>query len=89
VERTGYDGLIGCSLRARPLAKTFRILSARADRAALDTFVQQLPHRAVMAKLRPHMGASQFVFWTAAGRALPITWNEAITRLSSIRTPGI
>jgi hypothetical protein len=42
-----------------------------------------------MAKLRPHMGASQFVFWTAAGRALPITWNEAITRLSSIRTPGI
>lgn len=55
LERT--EGLVGYSLRAQPLAKTFWTLSAWTDDAALGLFARQMPHAAVMANVRPAHGA--------------------------------
>jgi hypothetical protein len=86
LERT--DGLVGYSLRAQPLAKTFWTLSAWTDQEALYAFVREMPHRAVMGKLRPHMGATRFTSWTAPGSALPIPWDEATRRLAGASASG-
>jgi hypothetical protein len=80
LERT--DGLVGYSLRAQPLAKTFWTLSAWIDGAALGAFVREMPHQSVMRKLRPHMGRTSFTTWRVAGSALPVSWDESIERLT-------
>jgi hypothetical protein len=77
------DGLVGYSLRAQPFAGTFWTLSAWTDARALATFVAAMPHRGVMAKLRPHMGPTRFMTWTALGSALPTPWDIAIGHLDS------
>jgi hypothetical protein len=79
LERT--DGVVGYSLRAQPLAKTFWTLSAWTDPSALAAFVRTMPHQGVMAKLRPHMGPTRFTTWQALGSALPVPWDKAIERL--------
>jgi quinol monooxygenase YgiN len=79
LERT--EGVVGYSLRAQPLAKTFWTLSAWTDPGALEAFVRTLPHQAVMAKLRPHMGPTRFTTWQAPGSALPVRWDDAVERL--------
>jgi hypothetical protein len=79
LERT--DGLVGYSLRAQPLAKTFWTLSAWTDDAALAAFVRRMPHAGVMRKLRPHMGPTRFTTWQVAGSGLPVSWDDAIQHL--------
>jgi quinol monooxygenase YgiN len=79
LERT--EGLVGYSLRAQPLARTFWTLSAWTDAAALGRFAGALPHRAVMTKLRPHMGPTRFETWTCRGDELPVAWDDAVERL--------
>jgi hypothetical protein len=79
LERT--DGLVGYSLRAQPLARTFWTLSAWTDDDALAAFVREMPHVSVMAKLRPHMAATRFTSWHARGTELPISWADAVARL--------
>jgi hypothetical protein len=79
LERT--DGLVGYSLRAQPLARTFWTLSVWTDDDALAAFVGEMPHVSVMAKLRPHMGATRFTTWHARGTELPIPWADAVARL--------
>lgn len=86
LERTG--GLVGYSLRAQPLARTFWTLSAWEDRDALGAFVRELPHRAVMGKLRPHMGATRFAGWTVPGTGLPVSWEDATARLAGAEASG-
>jgi hypothetical protein len=75
------SGLVGYSLLAQPVRKTFWTLSAWTDRDALDAFVRTMPHLAVMGKLRTRMGPTRFTTWTAPGSALPIPWDDAIERL--------
>jgi hypothetical protein len=75
------DGLVGYSLRAQPLGKTFWTLSAWTDQVALSRFAAEMPHRAVMTRLRPHMGVTRFETWTCGGSALPVAWEEAVERL--------
>ncbi|MGY1795203.1 hypothetical protein ACI796_14600 [Geodermatophilus sp. SYSU D00525] len=79
LERT--EGLVGYSLRAQPLARTFWTLSAWTDDAALGRFARQMPHAAVMATLRPHMRPTRFESWTCRGDELPVAWDDAIERL--------
>jgi heme-degrading monooxygenase HmoA len=74
-------GLVGYSLLAQPVRKTFWTLSAWTDQDALNAFARTMPHLAVMGKLRPRMGPTRFITWTAPGSALPITWDDAIERL--------
>jgi quinol monooxygenase YgiN len=84
VERT--EGLVGYSLRAQPLSKVFWTLSAWTDEAALAAFARAMPHQAVMATLRPHMGPTRFATWTCTGDALPVPWDDAVERL--LRPPA-
>jgi hypothetical protein len=79
LERT--PGLVGYSLLAQPMKKTFWTLSAWNGKQDLDGFVTTMPHLAVMGKLRRHMGPTRFTTWTAAGSALPVGWDEAVERL--------
>jgi heme-degrading monooxygenase HmoA len=73
-------GLIGYSLRAELLAKSFWTLSAWESEAALRAFVQAPPHREIMAALQPHMGQTSFDRWTVKGTELPLHWDEALRR---------
>ncbi|MGW3286196.1 DUF3291 domain-containing protein [Streptomyces sp. NPDC001002] len=75
-------GLIGASLRAEPLKKTFWTLSAWRDQEALNTFNRTDPHAKSVRGLRPGMKGSVFVFWNAEPGQLPITWDEAQRRLA-------
>jgi len=79
LERT--VGVVGYSLRAQPMSKTFWTLSAWKSVAELGEFVRTMPHLAVMGRLRPHMEATRFVTWTVPGRLLPVRWEDAIERL--------
>jgi hypothetical protein len=74
-------GLVGYSLLAQPVRKTFWTVSAWTDEGALNAFVRTMPHLAVMGKLRAQMGPTRFITWMAPGSALPIAWDDAIKRL--------
>lgn len=75
-------GLLGYSLLAQPLRRTFWTLSVWQDQQSLMDFVRQIPHSRIMQSLAPHMGKTQFVQWKLAASAIPPAWKEAIARLS-------
>ena len=75
------SGVLGVSLVARPLAKTFYTLSAWESRAALDAAVAAEPHATSMGRFRSKMARSRFVFWTAPG-SVPPRWPDAHRRLA-------
>jgi hypothetical protein len=54
------DGLVGYTLRARPLAGDYWTLSIWRDANALRAFVAAAPHVTLMSSLRPVMGATAF-----------------------------
>ena len=58
------DGLIGYTLRARPLARDYRTLSVWNDNTALREFMRTPPYVQVMTSLKPYMGPTKFVTWT-------------------------
>ena len=58
------DGLIGYTLRARPLARDYRTLSVWKDDTALREFIRTPPHVQLMTSLKPLMGPTKFVTWT-------------------------
>ena len=72
-------GVLGLSLIARPLHRTFWTLSAWQDQDAMSAAVGREPHLHLMKHFRPRMAGSSFVTWTATG--VPITWDEARRRL--------
>lgn len=74
-------GLVGYSLDAHVVRKTFWTLSAWTSQEAMDAFVGADPHRSGMAAVRPHMGRPAFVFWTATPEDLPLRWSEARARM--------
>ena len=83
------DGLVGYSLLAQPMKKTFWTLSAWTDQQHLDAFAKAMPHLAVIRRLHRRMGPTRFQFWTVQGSALPVTWEVAIDRLMrSSAMPG-
>lgn len=58
------DGLVGYTLRARPLARGYWTLSVWKDQGALRAFMRTPPHVQLMTSLRPYMGPTKFVTWT-------------------------
>jgi quinol monooxygenase YgiN len=79
------EGLIGYTLRAKPIARDYWTLSVWNDRAALEQFMRTPPHVGVMGSLRPFMAPTKFVQWqttTADGRP---SWTEALERLVETR----
>src|SRR5262249_37006679 len=75
-------GLVGYSLRAKPLSRNFWALSAWEDEKALHEFVRKVPHLNAMTSLIPHMGPTKFTRWKVPGSALPLRWDDAMRRSS-------
>jgi hypothetical protein len=71
------EGLVGYSLDAHMLSKTFWTLSVWRDQEALDSFARAEPHRSLITAIRPHMNPTTFVTWTATGYELPVKWETA------------
>ena len=78
-------GVLGVSLRAQPLARTFWTLSAWESREALNAFSHSDPHARIVAKLRPVTKDALFVFWETDSADLPASWEEAQRRLAEER----
>ena len=75
------EGVVGFSLLAEPIRKSYATLSVWTDEEALGRFVTESPHREVMADLGPAMGPTKFVKWTiSATDGLP-SWSDALDRL--------
>jgi heme-degrading monooxygenase HmoA len=77
----GAPGLLGASLVAQPLKKTFWTLSAWESRDALYTYAKTDPHGDMMKGLRPVLHKSTFITWTVPAGELPISWDDARRRL--------
>ncbi|HEY2985352.1 MAG TPA: hypothetical protein VGJ38_14445 [Jatrophihabitantaceae bacterium] len=76
-------GVLGYSLDAKPIAKTFWTLSAWEDEETLRRFSQADPHWSQITDIRPYMLASTFVQWTVAGSELPPKWTDARRRVAA------
>lgn len=76
------EGLVGYTLDAKPLSKTFWTLSAWRDQESLDRFARSEPHRSLVTAIRPHMNATTFVTWTTTGSDLPVKWETAREQVS-------
>ena len=73
-------GIMGYSLRAKPLSRNFWTLSVWADEQTLMDFVAKVPHGQAMRAMMPHMGPTKFTKWQVSGSALPLRWEEAMQR---------
>jgi hypothetical protein len=74
-------GIIGVSLIAKPIAKTFYTLSAWEDRDSLNAAVIQQPHLTTMERFRSRTEGSMFASWSAAVRDPHPGWDDAHQRL--------
>ncbi|HEY2638427.1 MAG TPA: hypothetical protein VGI66_00900 [Streptosporangiaceae bacterium] len=79
----GADGLVGYTLRAKPLARDYWTLSVWQDDAALRAFMRTPPHVGVMSSLRPLMGPTKFVTWQASAADGRPTLAGALQHLAS------
>ena len=73
-------GIIGYSLRAKFLQRSFWTLSLWESEEALQAFVYEGFHTGVMKVLISDMGATNFVRWKIKGSACPPSWEEALRR---------
>jgi hypothetical protein len=77
------DGLVGYTLRAKPLARDYWTLSVWTDDSALHAFMRAPPHVQLMGSLKPYMGATKFVQWEIASADGRPSWAGALDRLSA------
>ena len=84
----GAEGLVGYTLRAKPLARRYWTLSVWTDRSALEAFMRTPPHVGVMGSLKPFMATTKFVQWQITAADGRPSWSEALERLASLRTEG-
>ena len=77
------EGLVGYTLRAKPLARDYWTLSVWNDGAALELFMRTPPHLGVMGSLKPVMGPTKFVRWQITAAEGRPGWSEALERLAS------
>lgn len=73
-------GVIGVSLVAQPLRRTFYTLSAWRDRPGLDSAVAGQPHAVAMIEFRTKMADAVFAFWHRGDGLAPAS-PETIARL--------
>lgn len=69
-------GLVGYSLNAQPMRKTFWTFSVWKDEASLDRFASSDPHQGITRRLRPLMGETRFEVLRLSGSDLPMTWDQ-------------
>jgi hypothetical protein len=80
------EGLVGYTLRARPLARKYWTLSVWTDRAALAQFMRTAPHVGIMSSLRPLMAPTRFVQWQITAAEGRPSWSDALERLAAYRS---
>lgn len=80
---TRADGLIGYTLNAQLLVKTFWTLSVWRDEQALHAFAHSAPHDDIVRRTRPHMGSTTFVTWTEPSADVPVPWERARQRVAN------
>jgi hypothetical protein len=73
-------GVIGYSLRAKPVSRNFWTLSVWEDQRTLREFVAKIPHGEAMRAMALHMGQPEFTQWKVAGSDLPLRWDQALRR---------
>jgi heme-degrading monooxygenase HmoA len=74
-------GGVGLALHAQPLHRRFFTLSAWTDEAAMQAFVEDPAHVAVMRRFRTAIATSAFTTWSARRDAVP-SWPDAKERLA-------
>jgi quinol monooxygenase YgiN len=79
----GAGGLVGYTLRAKPLDRDYWTLSVWNDMDALAQFMRTPPHVGVMGSLKPFMRPTKFVQWQITAADGRPGWNEALERLAS------
>jgi hypothetical protein len=77
------DGLVGYTLRARPLSRDYWTLSVWDSEEALSRFVETAPHVQVMGSLQPLMRATKFRRWTVGAADGPPEFAAALGRLAA------
>ncbi|MGI5427947.1 DUF3291 domain-containing protein [Streptomyces sp. CA-179760] len=75
-------GAYGATLKAQPLKRTFWTLSAWESKDALNDFVRSGAHGPAARSLAPQMADAAFTTWQAKSDELPLSWSEALRRLS-------
>lgn len=75
------DGLVGYTLRAKPLARDYWTLSVWTDTSTLQAFMRTPPHVRLMSSLRALMGPTKFVQWEITAADGRPTWAGALDRL--------
>ena len=78
----GTGGLVGYTLRAKPLARDYWTLSVWQDQSSLQQFAGSPPHVQLMASLQPLMGTTKFVQWERSGTDGRPTWTDAMEHLA-------
>jgi hypothetical protein len=78
----GADGLVGYTLRAKPMAREYWTLSVWRDEPALRLFMEAPPHVGLMASLQPLMRSTRFVQWEIAGSDGRPSWESALDHLT-------
>jgi quinol monooxygenase YgiN len=78
----GADGLVGYTLRAKPLTRRYWTLSVWRDEAALRAFMRTPPHAQLMSSLKPLMGSTKFVQWSISGADPRPSFADALERLA-------
>ena len=81
------DGLLGYSLKADLVHKTFWTMSAWRDDVARAAFARSDVHRAAMAALQPHMNGARIETLTRLGSEVPPTWRDVARQLTATTTP--
>jgi len=77
------DGLVGYTLRAKPLARDYWTLSVWTSESALTEFMRTSPHAGLMASLKPFMGPTKFVTWSIRAADGRPGLADALARLAS------
>ncbi|WP_251094545.1 DUF3291 domain-containing protein [Streptomyces sp. Caat 7-52] len=75
-------GACGATLRAQPLRRTFWTLSAWESAGALKEFARSGAHRPASRSLAAQMHSAKFAGWQATAGELPVSWEEAVRRLT-------
>ncbi|MEU6554177.1 DUF3291 domain-containing protein [Streptomyces sp. NPDC046915] len=79
---SGAPGAYGASLKARPFRRTFWTLSAWESPRALKAFATSGSHAPTSRGLASQMRDVKFATWTTTSADLPLSWEEAVRRLT-------
>jgi heme-degrading monooxygenase HmoA len=73
-------GVVGFSMRAKPLAKKYWTLSAWTSHEAMSQYIHTPPHLEVMRSMQGSMGQTAFTSWEVGASDLPLRWDDALAR---------